>query len=209
LHPNPQYERYSDVELMDALCSNGDDQSLYNEVVRRFLPELKQQCHRKCERQGLDLHIGEEIAHKVFERVRKYKSFKRNETRAPTSRAAVLAYLARSASRLFLDHFNKEKRQEEVPDTYITDLRAEATATNPARLQEIKEKTALAFAKLTTREKAVVLADLDYKRHTKYLPDDVITELSQSLGVKPDTIRKLRQTAKQKLQQAFDEINEA
>ena len=194
---------------MNILCSTEDDQSLYDELVRRFLPEVNQQCEDKCKLRKLDPHVGQEIAHQVFERVRKYKSFKNEKTKVRNPHKAVLAYLMVCAGRLFLNYSKKEKRQDESPDTYISDLRAEASATDPARLQEIKEKTALAFGRLTPREREVVLADLEHKRHTKYLPDDVTTELCERLGVKPDTIRKLRQTAKLKLQQAFNEFNEA
>jgi len=209
LRAQAQFENLSDVELMDALCSTGDDQLLYNELVRRFHPELKQLCLNKCKLMSLDPHIGEQIAHEVFERLRRYKSFKKDNIRAQEGHAAVKSYMARCATRLFLNYFDEQKRKEELPDSYFTELRAEACATDPVRLLEIKEKTAQTFKKLTDREKAVVIADLEYKKHTKYLPDDVVSDLSKRLGVKPDTIRKLRQTAKQKLQQAFDEINEA
>lgn len=209
MRPEAQFASLPDLELMDALCSTRDDQSLYNELVRRFLPELKQLCLKKCKLRNIDAHVGEQISHEVFERVRRYKSFKKDKIRTQDGHAAILSYLTRFATRLFLNYFDEQKRKEELPDSYITQFRDEASAADPARLQEIMEKTAQAFSKLTPRERAVVLADIEYKKHTKYLPDDVVKNLSQRHGIKPDTIRKLRQTAKQKLQQAFDEINEA
>jgi DNA-directed RNA polymerase specialized sigma24 family protein len=186
-----------------------DDGAPYKEFVRRFHPELKRFCRKKCELQKLDSHVGETIAHEVFERIRKYKSFRKDHFRGGDGRKWVLAYLSRSATRLFFNHHNQEKRQKDLPDTYLDDLRAEAQAIDPTHLQETKERTALALKKLTPRELEVVLADLEYKRHTKYLPDDVTLALAEKLGVKSATIRKLRQRAAEKLNQAMNEINEA
>lgn len=191
------------------LCTTEDDTAPYKEFVQRFHLELKQICRRKCELRKLDQHIGETIVHEVFERVRKYKSFKRDHFRGVNGHKWVLAYLYRSASRLFLNHHNEQKRQEELPDNYLDDLRSEAKAIDPAQLQEVKNRTAAALKKLTPKELAVVLADHQYKKHTKYLPDDVILALSEQLGVKPATIRKLRERAIKKLNQAINEINEA
>lgn len=158
---------------------------------------------------GIDPHVGETIAHEVFERQRKYKSFRKDHFRGGDGHKWVLAYLTQAASRLFLNHHNEQKRKEELPDTYIDELKAEAQAIDPVRLLETRERTAAAMKKLTKRELDVVLTDLEYKRHTKYLPDDVILALAKKHNVKPDTIRKWRQRAKEKLNKAFNESDEA
>jgi DNA-directed RNA polymerase specialized sigma24 family protein len=209
LRPDPQFVDISDPELLHLVCTAEDNGAPYKEFVRRFHPELKQICKRKCDQQKLDPHIGETISHEVFDRVGKYKSFKKEHFRGGDGRKWILAYLSRSATRLFCNHHNQEKRQQELPDTYLDNLRAEAQAIDPAHLQEIKEKTTAVLRQLTKKEMAVVLADIEYKKHTKYLPDEVTSALAEQLGVKSATIRKLRQRAAEKLNKAMNEINEA
>jgi DNA-directed RNA polymerase sigma subunit (sigma70/sigma32) len=53
------------------------------------------------------------------------------------------------------------------------------------------------------------LADLEYKRHYKYLPDDVIDGLATELNIKRDTVRKIRERAIEKIKDAINEINQA
>jgi hypothetical protein len=54
-----------------------------------------------------------------------------------------------------------------------------------------------------------VLRDVEYKRHHKYLPDDVNESLSKELCIKKDTIRKIRERAIKKIKNAIDEINKS
>jgi hypothetical protein len=74
-------------------------------------------------------------------------------------------------------------------------------------LERIKELTLHAFKRLSLREQKVILADIEYKRHYKYLPDDVTDKLATELKVKKDTIRKIRERAKTKIKKAIDEFN--
>ena len=53
-----------------------------------------------------------------------------------------------------------------------------------------------------------MLADIDYKRGQKYLLDDISEILAEELGVKKDTIRKIRERAIEKINKAIDEINQ-
>jgi DNA-directed RNA polymerase specialized sigma24 family protein len=152
LRPDPQFVGISDLELLHILCTSDDDQAPYSEFVRRFLPEVKENCKRKCELQKLDLHIGGGIAHEVFDRVRRYKSFKKDRIRVADEHAAVLAYLTKIAGRLFLDHFRQEKRKEEVHETYFDELRQEAKSIDPTRLKDIKNISEGIFKKLNNKE---------------------------------------------------------
>lgn len=204
-----QYVNASDPELFHLICTVEDDDAPYKEFVRRFHPELKQFCKRTCELRKLDSHIGGTIAHDVFERVRKSKTFKKEYYKGGDGHKWVLAYLLRSASRLFLNHHNDQKRREELPDTYFDRLRALVEGIDPVKLKDVKDITEILVKKLTPNELAVALADLEYKRHAIYLPDDVTLALSEQLGLKPASLRKTRERYKKKLNKFFNEINEA
>ena len=209
MRSDPQYVDVSDPELFHLLCTEDDDRAPYAEFVRRFLPELNTFCKRKCELQSLDRHVGETIAHDVFERIRKSKTFNRDHFSGGDGHKWVLAYLLTSARRQFLDLFNKQKRQDDVPISYFDELRKKYDAIDPGKLKECKDLTELIVKKLTRNELAVAVADLEYKKHTKYLPDDVNLGLCEDLGITPAGVRQARARYKQKLNKAIDEINKA
>jgi DNA-directed RNA polymerase sigma subunit (sigma70/sigma32) len=60
---------------------------------------------------------------------------------------------------------------------------------------------------LNSKEREVVLTDLEFKRSQKYLPEDANESLANRIGVKKNTVRKIRERAIQKLNKAIDEIN--
>ncbi|WP_162428193.1 RNA polymerase sigma factor [Pontibacter pudoricolor] len=202
----------SDVDLLVALCCEQSDDEIYSEFVQRFLPEVRKECLQICKKRKLDQHLGEEIAHKTFENARKYKSFKADEVKAPSSRKGILVYLYRIATNLFNDHHNGEKKKNgaEVHKTYFDDLFCPPEqGLPPEKLLEIREATLQIFNRLNKKEQKVVLTDLEYKKHHKYLPDDVNEHLAEVLGVKKATIRKIRERAISKIKEAIDEINQA
>lgn len=210
MRPEPELASVSDLDLLEQLCSSENDDAPYKEFVRRFLPGLKDECRRKCLRLGLDRHVGDQIAHECFERVRQYKSFKKDKIRLPNDQKAILAYLCRISARLFTDHHNQEKQKEVEHRTYFDDIRDEARGVIDAKgLKDTRDMAMGLLKKLSPSEQAVMIADLEHKRHQKYLPDDITMELAERLKVKPDTIRKIRQRAIEKLNKAIDEINQA
>jgi DNA-directed RNA polymerase specialized sigma24 family protein len=197
-----------DVQLLEQLCSIDDDKQLYSAFVSRFLSDIQENCLKICNIRKLDSHIGQQIAHETFERVRKYKSYKRDGSKLPNDRKAILVYLKRISVRLFNDHYNKEKRKDICHQTYFDNLLEEAkTEVDAAALKNKKDLALLIFSKLNKKEQAVVIKDLEYKKHHKYLPDDVTTALAAELKVKPDTIRKIRARAIEKIKIAIDEVN--
>lgn len=181
----------------------------YNHFVTRFLPDLKNECRRICGARKLDHHIGEQIAHETFERVRKYKSFKKDEINIPDDRKAILVYLKKISIRLFNDHHAKEKKKDITHRTYFEDILLAASATVDVKaLKNKKDVALLIFGRLNAKEKKVVLTDIEYKKHQKYLPDDVNSALAIELGVAVGTITKIRQRAIKKIKAAIDEINQ-
>ena len=66
----------------------------------------------------------------------------------------------------------------------------------------------LILKKLNPKERKVLIKDIEYKRHQKYLPNDVIISLALELNVKRDTVRKIRERAIEKIKKAIDEINQ-
>lgn len=205
----PHLDLLSDTELLLSLCSEENDHELYEEFVKRFLPELTDQCHKICNRRKLDLQIGSQIAHECFEKVRKYKSFKADEIKLRDSRKAVLAYLFKVAVNLFNDHQRATDRKEslDVNKTYFGNLLEDREEKYPPeKLKELKEKALAAFKTLNSREQKVITTDLEHKRSQKYLPDEVIALLATEIGVKKDTIRKIRERAIVKIKNAINEV---
>lgn len=206
-----QLRLLTDIQLLTALCSEQDDNDLYTEFVKRFHTKLQQECTNVCKKRKLDLHIGQQICHEVFEKLRKYKSFKADEVKIVSSHKAILVYLFRIARNLFTDWHNKEKKAKEpyVGRSYFDEL---AESLKPPEGVEIllwkKEMSLKIINKLNSKEKIVMLTDLDHKKQQRYLPDEITELLAEKLGVKKPTIRKIRERGINKIKTALDEINQ-
>lgn len=198
----------SDVQLLEQLCSTDDDQLLYEHFVKRFLPDVQTHCYRVCLVRKLDNHVGLQIAHETFERVRKYKSYNRDVSRVPDDRKAILGYLKRISTHMFNNHYNNEKKKDIVHKSYLDDIMEIVSETVDVKaLKNKKDIAVIIYGKLNKKEQAVVLKDIEYKKHQKYLPDDVTTTLAAELKVLPGTIRKIRARAIEKIKNAINEVN--
>jgi len=201
----------SDRELFFALCSEQKDGDIFDEFAKRFLPPLIEECEQVCKVRKLDPDVGNQIASDTLAKARKYKSFQKDAINVTGDRQSVLVYLFRIAINLFNDHHRKEKKAAEgfVPTkTYFDDLYQQTqSSSDPESLQYTRDNTEKLLKQLNSKERMVLLKDLEYKRHQKYLPDDVTSELAGILKVKPDTIRKIRERAINKLKKGIDEIN--
>lgn len=198
------------MELLEQLCSSKEDDLLYKEFLRRFLPEVKSRCELTCKQRKLDKHVGLQVAHDVFERFRKYKSFDIQKVKIDDKRKAIIVYLFKIATSLFNNFHKDEKQEEKNYKTYFDDI-LESVDLSASSMESLKNKKDLAvfiFGKLNSKEKRIILADLEYKRHHKYLPDSVIEELASELSLKPASIRKARERAIEKIKKAIDEINQ-
>lgn len=200
--------KMSDVQLLVQLCSTDDDQHYYDNFVCRFLPDVQSHCNRVSTVRKLDNHVGQQIAHETFERVRRYKSYKRDGSKVPDDRKAILGYLKRISTRLFNDHHNKEKKKDIIHKSYFDDLMQVASETVDVKsLKNKKDIAMIIYGKLNKKEQAVLLMDIEYKKHQKYLPDDVTEALATELNVMPGTIRKIRARAIEKIKNAIDDVN--
>ncbi len=173
---------------------------------------MEAECERLCRSRKLDRHIGTQIVHDTFEKVRHHKTFREEEIKVPDSRTGILVYLIRISVNLFNDHHRKLKKENAQVNhkTYFDDLIGPTEINNdPSRLKQIKDLTVKIFKSLNAKEQKVVLADIENKKHHKYLPDDVSDQLAQSLNIKKDTVRKIRERAIQKIKTAIDEFNHA
>lgn len=203
-----QASSVSDVQLLEDLCSTEDDAQLYEQFVHRFLPKVQEECVNICKRRKLDLHIGKQIAHETFERVRKYKSFKADQVKILNTGKAIHVYLMRIATRQFNTFHANAKKEHVIHKTYFDDI-VESTdeSMSPEELQRKRDVAVAMFSQLSKREQKVVITDLEYKRGHKYLPDDVTEALAEELNIKKNTIRKIRERALQKLKKAINEIS--
>lgn len=199
----------SDLQLIEALCSQEDDTLLYNEFVKRFHSDLHESCKRKCKSRKIDEHIGTEITHKTFERMRKYKSFKKDKIKIADDTKAIKLYLIRITVSLFNNHYRKEKDKSLPHKSYFDDIFGSVSfGTSVEDLKKKKEFAELVFKKLNPKEKKVILTDIEHKKNQKYLPEDVNETLSIDLGVKKNSIRKIRERAIEKIHIAINEINQ-
>lgn len=207
-----QSKLLSDLELLCHLCSVSEDKEAYNEFVHRFYDEMKAECERRCLSRKLDKHIGTQIAHDTFERVKHHKTFREDKIKVADSHKGILAYLIRISVNLFNDHYRKEKKVNLLSNhkMYFDDLIGPLEIENDAiKLKQIREVTQKMFKSLNPKEQKVVIADIENKKHQKYLPDDVIDRLAEELNVKRDTVRKIRERAIEKIKTAIDEFNQA
>jgi DNA-directed RNA polymerase specialized sigma24 family protein len=199
----------TNVTLLEQLCSNDDDNYLYDEFVKRFLTDLTTHCTHVCNKRNLEPHIGKQIAHETFSNVRKYKSFKTDGITLPDSREAILVYLKRISINLFNDFHNKQKREKIIHRTYFDDmLEGNESKLDAVGLRDKKEFALFIYNKLNKKEQTVVLADIEHKKYQKYLPDDITEDLALRLDVKKESIRKIRERAIEKIKKAINEFNE-
>lgn len=199
----------TDVELLEQLCSSSDDNDFYEEFVRRFIVDLNEHCSSICKKRNLEPHIGQQITHEILERVRKYKSFRKDAIKIPNERVAVLVYLKRISLSLF-NNFHKESKVNPILNkSYFDDILESCESLEDAiNLKNKKEIALFIFKKLNKKEQTIILADIEHKKFQKYLPDDITDNLSLSLNVKKDSIRKIRERAIQKIKIALNELNE-
>lgn len=189
------------------LCSTEDDNAIFEEFANRYMPELKELCERLCRIRRIDTHVAGEVAVDALNNVRKYKKFTRDKIKITNDHRAVLVYLNRIVIRLLDDRYRQQKKSSIVHRTYFDDLMDHGKSTvDPKLLKSVRDTSIEIISTLTPREQRVVLTDLEYKKHHKYLPDDVTESLARELGVKKDTIRALRKRAVEKIQKAIDEL---
>ncbi|RPG36003.1 MAG: sigma-70 family RNA polymerase sigma factor [Muricauda sp. TMED12] len=196
-----------DINLLEFVCESNSDEA-YQEFVNRYYHDVLEQCIIKCKSRNIDIHIGKQIAHDVFERVRKYKSFDKSKLNGENPRKAITGWLYRFIIRLFYDYHNTQKNNEVPINSYFDDLAAEAGDIDVESLAFKRDLSVIIFGKLNKKEKEVILTDLEYKRGQKYLPDDVNESLANRLGVKKPTVRKIRERAIKKIKLALDEIKQ-
>lgn len=174
------------------------------------MKDVQDECKRLCERRKLDTHIGIQIAHETFERLKKYKSFKTDRIKLVDERKAILSYLNRISTTLFNTYHKHNEDKGTIHKTYFDDILGgtDCSATDAKVLKERKDLAIFIFKKLNIKEQKIILADLEYKRHHKYLPDDVIDSLAEELNIKRDSVRKIRERAIEKIKNAINEINQ-
>ncbi len=202
-----EIKNLDDISLLELLCET-DKNEVYNEFVNRFYNDVLEQCEIKCKSRDIDLHIGKQITHEVFERVRKYKSFNKSKLNIKNPKKAITGWLYRILIRLFYDYHNSKKKKDVPVSSYFDDLSAEAGSIDVENLAFKRDLAVIILGKLNKKEKEVVLTDLEHKRGQKYLPDDITESLANRLGVKKPTIRKIRERAINKIKLALDEIKQ-
>lgn len=209
-----EIKQLSDTDLLEYLCSNGkeeDDGHAYSEFVDRYIKDVRGLCESICKKRSLDRYIGQQIAHDAFEKIRHHKSFKKGKKNQKDERKAILGFMYVVCVNLFNDHHRKQlvERNEIILPTYFDTLSDQIEVSgNVETNREIRDITQKLLKKLNPKELKVLLTDLEYKKHHKYLPDDVIESLAEELKVKPNSIRKIRERAIAKIKKEIDVINE-
>jgi DNA-directed RNA polymerase specialized sigma24 family protein len=186
-----KYEQIDSIALLELIRDSDDDEA-YKEFVQRFLPIVKDQCLTKCKLRNVDKHVGLEIAHDTFEKIRKSKSFKREKLNGSDSKSMITGWLFRISSNLFYDYHNSQKCNNQVYESYIDQLFNKASEISVDSLAEKRDLSIKILQTLNSKEREVVLTDLEFKRSQKYLPEDANESLANRIGVKKNTVRKIR-----------------
>lgn len=195
-----------DVKLLELIRDNNDIQA-FNEFVKRYHPTITEHCITKCKLRKLDKHIGIQIAHDTFDKIKKSKSFKKEKLNGADSKSAIFGWLFRISSNLFYDYHNSQKKDNNINESYFDELFDKAKEISVDSLEEKRNISLEIISKLNLKEREVIITDLEYKRSQKYLPDEVTESLANRIGVKKSSIRKIRERALLKLKKAIDEIN--
>ena len=204
-----QIAELTDVQLLELLCSTEQDEDAYTHFLERFLPHVEKECSKICKSRKIDSHIGKQIAHETFERIRKYKSFKKDQIKIDDDRKAIMVYLNRISTSLFNDYHKKEEKKAVIHKSYFDEIRSSQECyTDVEGLKKKRDISELILKKLNPKERKVLIKDIEYKRHQTDLPNDVIISLALELNVKRDTVRKIRERAIEKIKKAIDEINQ-
>lgn len=203
---NKELNNQSDIELLEFICSNDANELYYSTFVNRYIKDVEAECIKICERRKLDKHIGVQIAHDAFEKIKKYRSFDRTKLNGNNERRAILGFIYVICINLFRDHHNKTKEQTASQTSYFDELQ-KTIKFDVKKNHLIKEYTLRILKKLNPKEIKVLQTDIEYKRHQKYLPDEVVAELCKELNVKEPAIRKLRERLTVKIKKEIDVIN--
>lgn len=203
---NSEIKQLDDISLLEYLCDSKCEVA-YEEFVTRYYKIVKEQCLFKCKQRKLDKHIGEEIAHDTFEKVKRTNSFKREKLKGSDPVKAITGWLYRILNNQFYDYHNSKKKLDAPDESYFSELAQEFAESHPDELMDLKEFAETILSKLNKKEKEVVLTDFEYKRGRKYLPPDINESLAVRIGVKPGTVRKIRERAIVKIKLAINEFN--
>lgn len=197
----------TDIDLLVELSTSSRD-NLYQEFVSRYYDDVQKECLLICKKRNLDKHIGIQIAHETFEKVKKTKSFDKEKLSQRSPRKAILGWLYRILSCLFYDFHKSSKKSDEPIEFYLDEIGSDIQRRSGEDLLSNKEIAVKIFKKLNSKEQLVVIKDIEYKRLQKYHDSVVLDILANQLGVKKDSIRKIRQRAKVKIKNEINKINE-
>ena len=206
LNKIPNIKVLTDIELLERLTASDED-AVYEEFVKRYYQAVKDECLLKCKKRKLDKHIGEQIAHDTFARIRKSRSFDKKKLSCKKPEQAILGWLYRIQSNLFNDFHKSQTIKTEQVEFYFDELVSEVRSISVKDLSDKRDIAEKIFSKLSPKQKIVILKDIEYKRFQKYHNPDVLDELAQELGVAKSSIRKIRERAIKKIKDAIDEIN--
>lgn len=197
----------SDADLLEYICTTDNEEVGYNEFVNRYSKDINDICKKLCKWRNLNEHVGTQIAHDAFERVIRLKSYKKENSRS-NNKKAILGFFYTVCLNLFNDYYNKNKNKDEyVSQPNYFDQISESFKDTPQSNETKKEIAAKILKKLNPKEIRVLTVDIEYKRHQKYLPDEIISELCEELNVKEAGIRKIRERAITKIKREIDVIN--
>ncbi|SDL67387.1 DNA-directed RNA polymerase specialized sigma subunit, sigma24 family [Pedobacter sp. ok626] len=201
-----QLRQASDTDLLEFICSNDASEEAYGIFVNRYIKDLGDECAKICDRRKLDKHVGMQIAHEVFEKIKKYRSFDKTKLKGNIERESIMRFMFTISLNLFRDYHKKGKENNTTFTTYFDDL-ASTVKLDVKDNKLKKDFTLRILKKLNPKEVKVLLADIEYKRHYRYLPDDVVASLCKELNVKESGVRKLRERLTAKIKKEIDAIN--
>lgn len=194
----------TDVDLMGYMSMNDEDPSMardaWAEFYKRHVDYLYGVCYRAYEHiLGGDAGVGD-IVSETFQRAfRRAELFDATGVEDPERiRRRTRAWLGRIAQRLVLDTLRGTKRLPTCQFDTETWQNIPERARQPLRDDRLIRQVRDALDQLSDKEQTVIRVTFEWyqpgKLHQR-LPNDVVTDLAETLETTPENLRQIRRRA--------------
>ncbi len=178
-----------DVEWAEAAFVN---------IVFRFREDLLEKCTEMCLKANCTETDAEEITNRVFERVKKYPTFKSEGCKVKDIVKCFKLYLYSIARNEFADYRLPDDNPYTGEERIVTSLIDPSREYEPEKLKFLQDKEKqldTIFSKLTPKHKTIYLTYLYYEHEGRYLPRKLVKDLSEVLKLAKGSIRAYKKEA--------------
>jgi len=204
----------TDIDLMGYMSMNGEDPSTardaWAEFYRRHVDYLYGVCYRAYESLlGGDTGVGDIVSETFHRAFRRAELFDATGIEDPDRiRRRTRAWLGRIAQRLVLDTLRGTKRLPTCRFEAETWQNIPEQPRLPPRDDELIRKVRGALDQLSDKEQTVIRVTFEWyqpgKTHQR-LPNNVVTDLAETLETTPENLRQIRRRALKKVRDLLEQ----